>query len=60
MATPFVTGLIALMLQREPGLTPEDVQHRLRVSARRDEGTGPVWNPRYGWGKLDAQAILTD
>lgn len=59
MATPFVTGLIALMLQQEPTLTPEDVQQRLRVTARRDEQTGAVWNPRYGWGKLDAQAILT-
>ncbi|HXV93775.1 MAG TPA: S8 family serine peptidase [Pseudonocardia sp.] len=58
MATPFVAGLIALMLQREPALTPEDVQQRLRVTARRDAITGPVWNPRYGWGKLDARTLL--
>jgi subtilisin family serine protease len=58
MATPFVAGLVALLLQREPRLTPEDVQQRLRVTARRDAGTGRVWNPRYGWGKLDANALL--
>ncbi|MFS8096912.1 S8 family serine peptidase [Lentzea alba] len=58
MATPFVAGLVALLLQHEPRLTPEDVQQRLRITARRDAGTGPVWNPRYGWGKLDAQALL--
>lgn len=59
MATPFVAGIIALMLQREPTLTPEEVRHRLRVTARRDAVTGPVWNPRFGLGKLDAAALLT-
>lgn len=58
MATPFVAGIVALMLQREPRLTPEEVQQRLRITARRDASTGPVWNPRYGWGKLDAQALF--
>lgn len=58
MATPFVAGLVALLLQQEPRLTPEDVQQRLRITARRDAVTGPVWNPRYGWGKLDARALL--
>ncbi|MFI9811659.1 S8 family serine peptidase [Saccharothrix variisporea] len=60
MATPFVAGIVALMLQREPRLTPEEVQQRLRITARRDATTGPVWNPRYGWGKLDAQALFRD
>lgn len=58
MSTPFVAGLIALLLEREPNLTPEDVRQRLRVTARRDTSTGPVWNPRYGWGKLDAHELL--
>ncbi|MEU4766372.1 S8 family serine peptidase [Actinosynnema sp. NPDC023794] len=58
MATPFVAGVVALMLQREPRLTPEEVQQRLRITARRDATTGPVWNPRYGWGKLDAEALF--
>lgn len=59
MATPFVAGIIALMLQQEPRLTPEEVRHRLRATARRDPVTGPVWNPRFGLGKLDAAALLT-
>jgi hypothetical protein len=58
MAAPFVAGIIALMLQREPMLTPEEVRHRLRVTARRDAVTGPVWNVRFGVGKLDAAALL--
>jgi subtilisin family serine protease len=58
MATPFVAGMVALLLQREPTLTPEEVQQRLRVTARRDMDTGPVWNDGFGWGKLDARALL--
>lgn len=58
MATPFVAGVIALLLEREPTLTPEEVQQRLRVTARRDEQTGPVWSPGFGYGKLDVAALL--
>jgi subtilisin family serine protease len=58
MATPFVAGLIALLLQREPDLGPEEIQQRLRVTARRDEDTGQVWSPGFGYGKVDAEAIL--
>lgn len=58
MATPFVAGLVALLLEREPRLTPEEVQQRLRITARRDADTGQVWNPGFGYGKVDAQALL--
>jgi subtilisin family serine protease len=58
MATPFVAGVIALLLQREPTLTPEDVQQRLRITARRDAQTGRVWDAGFGFGRLDVQALL--
>jgi subtilisin family serine protease len=58
MATPFVAGVIALMLEREPGLTPEEVQQRLRISARRDAQTSRVWHPGFGFGKIDIAALL--
>jgi subtilisin family serine protease len=58
MATPFVTGVIALLLEREPGLTPEEIQQRLRITAQRDAATGPVWSPGFGFGKLDVAALL--
>jgi subtilisin family serine protease len=58
MATPFIAGVIALMLQREPDLTPEEVQQRLRVTCRRDAQTGRVWHPGFGFGKIDVQALL--
>ncbi|MEM7080599.1 MAG: S8 family serine peptidase [Pseudomonadota bacterium] len=58
MATPFVTGVIALMLQREPDLTPEEVRLRLRATSQRDGVTGPVWNSGFGYGKIDVETLL--
>lgn len=58
MAAPFVTGVIALMLQQEPGLYPEEIHQRLRATAQRDEDTSAVWNPEFGYGKIDVEALL--
>lgn len=58
MATPFVAGVIALMLEREPELTPEEIQQRFRITARRDDDTGRVWDPGYGYGKIDVETLL--
>jgi subtilisin family serine protease len=58
MATPFIAGVIALLLEREPNLTPEEVQQRLRVTARRDAQTGRVWHSGFGFGKIDVEALL--
>jgi subtilisin family serine protease len=57
MATPFIAGMIALLLEREPRLNPEEIQQRLRVTARRDLDTGRVWSTGFGFGKLDAEAL---
>ena len=58
MAAPFVAGAIALMFQKVPNLTPDDIQLRLRATAQRDSDTGPVWNPSFGYGKIDVEALL--
>ena len=61
MATPVVSGILALWLQANPKLTPEDVVEIISKTAIRDEYTGGVqgdWTPTAGYGKIDAYAGL--
>ncbi len=59
MAAPMVSGAIALLLQRKPNLTVEQIRTLMGKTARRDAHTGPgQWNPSYGFGKIDvAEAV---
>jgi subtilisin family serine protease len=58
MATPFIAGLVALLLQRQPNLGPEEIQQYFRATANRDAFTGLVWNPNSGWGRIDVRALF--
>src|SRR6185295_6836859 len=65
-ATPVVSGVVALMLARNPALTWRDVQHILVRSSRRVDVGDPGWTPRtlshsekYGFGVVDALAAVT-
>ena len=53
-AAPQVTGIIALMLEKNPRLDAAQIRTMLRNSARADSFTGLVPNARWGYGKVDA------
>jgi subtilisin family serine protease len=57
MATPHVTGTIALMLQYAPNLEAAEIPNILRETARLDSNTGLLesGSPIWGYGKLDAR-----
>ncbi len=57
-STPFVTGVIALMLQKNPNLDSEQVRSILKKTARTGGKVGAVPNPVWGWGMLDPEAVL--
>ncbi|MGA1848207.1 MAG: S8 family serine peptidase [Thermoplasmatota archaeon] len=63
MATPHVSGIVALMLQANPGLTPTDVKSILRDTAQQTAGTSlpqldSKYNYRTGWGIIDAYGAV--
>lgn len=58
MATPVVTGIIALWLEAEPSLTYEDVMRTIKETSMHDKFTGDVPDGIFGQGKIDALAGL--
>ncbi len=61
MASPCVAGIVALMLQANPTLTPQQIKNVLHNTARLDNHTGEITAPgdvRWGYGKVNAyQAV---
>lgn len=62
MASPAMTGIVALWLQANPNLTPADVEEIVRTTSVQDTYTGTMneqgWNADFGYGKVDAYAGL--
>lgn len=56
MATATVSGIVAQLLQDEPGLTPDQVKARLTSTARSIAATDPM---QTGAGLVDAYAAAT-
>ena len=55
-ASPHVAGIVALMLQRDPALTPENARAILQQSATAAGGAVP--NNTFGYGRVQALAAL--
>ncbi|SDI31119.1 Subtilase family protein [Actinokineospora alba] len=53
MSAPHVAGIIALLLQRRPGLTSEQIRSILVASARQVDGVA-VFDQAWGHGRVDA------
>jgi serine protease len=56
MATPHVSGLVALLLAQDPTRTRDEIRNILHTTSI-DLGA-PGWDEEYGWGRIDASAAL--
>ena len=55
MSCPHAAGIVALLLEVNPGLDPDGVRDILAATASLDERTGQQQpNPTWGYGKIDA------
>lgn len=61
MASPMVTGVVALILEANPYLSAQQVKEIIIQTAREDNNTGVIpaaGSTQWGWGKINAyQAI---
>jgi len=58
MAAPYVSGALALLLEKDPNIDWAEAKRRLIKSARQDSFTWPCWNARWGYGKIDVEKLL--
>lgn len=54
MAAPYVAGTIALMLEANPGLTPQDAREIVEQTANTGDYMGQLPNNEYGAGLLNS------
>jgi len=59
MSCPHLAGVVALLLEIDPGLDPDQIRHLLQLSAKTDPATGTeLPNDTWGYGKVDAHAAV--
>jgi subtilisin family serine protease len=56
-ATPYVAGIVALMMQKKPAITFGEIKSLMKQHASSDRYTDDVPNVWFGHGKLDLKAV---
>jgi Subtilase family len=59
-AAPHVTGVVALMMQRNSNLTFDQIRSTIQTFRRLPAGVGTLPNNDWGYGKVDAQLATSN
>jgi len=57
MASPFIAGVVALLLQSDPTLTPEGVKQRLKTASRIPNKGAGAFATNWGFGLIDGNRL---
>ena len=57
MATPFIAGLIALLLERDAKLDPSGMKQLLLAHSMVPGKPGGTFDPKWGYGLIDANGL---
>jgi len=57
MACPFITGLVALLLERNPALDAAGVKALLKSNSAVPGGAPGAFDPKWGFGLIDASGL---
>ena len=63
-ATPSVSGIMAMMIEANPDLSPAEIKEILKLTAERkgeasSPDVDPFWNRDFGFGMVDAYAAVS-
>jgi len=57
MACPFIAGLVALLLERDPKLDPKKVKKALQDHSAIPKKPKGTWDPKWGFGLISAKGL---
>jgi subtilisin family serine protease len=57
MACPFISGIVALLLERDPQLTPNAVKQLLKANSSVPSAAAGHFDPKWGFGLIDAAGL---